>query len=227
MEKRNLEQRCAIKFCVQFNENATETYEKLRRSYRGHAVARTQVFRWYKAFLDSRERVEDESRCGRHCTSKMDENLTKVRDLVRSDRRLTEWSVVCWIWIAKTVHDSEKGFIVSGQRLRTLDAASRQCSLSHFHLREGIFGQKVVSVLPQPPNSPDLSPCDFFLFPKLKFHLKGRHFGNVDNIQKVVTDQLRALQHADFQHCYREWEQRLRWCVASQGNNFEGDNVDL
>jgi hypothetical protein len=28
---------------------------------------------------------------------------------------------------------------------------------------------------------------------KLKFHLKGRHFGTVDNIQKVVTDQLKAL----------------------------------
>jgi len=47
--------------------------------------------------------------------------------------------------------------------------------------------KKDIPVLPQPPYSSDLSPCDFFLFPKLKFHLKGRHFGNVDNIQKVVT----------------------------------------
>jgi hypothetical protein len=57
-------------------------------------------------------------------------------------------------------------------------------------------------------------------------HLKGRHFGTVDNIQKV-TEHLRALPHEDFQHCYREWEQRLQWFVASQGNYFEGDNVDL
>jgi len=49
----------------------------------------------------------------------------------------------------------------------------------------------------------------------------------VDNILKVMTDQLRALIHEDFQHCYREWEQLLRQCVASQGNYFEGDNVDL
>ena len=46
-------------------------------------------------------------------------------------------------------------------------------------------------------------------------------------IQKVVTEQLRALPHEDFQDCYREWEQRLRRCVASQGNYFEGDDVDL
>jgi hypothetical protein len=33
-----------------------------------------------------------------------------------------------------------------------------------------------------------MSPCDFFLFPKLKFHPKVRHFETVDNTQKVVTD---------------------------------------
>ena len=90
-----------------------------------------------------------------------------------------------------------------------------------------VLAKKGISVVQQPPYSPDLNPCDFFLFPKLKFHLKGRHFGTVDNIQKVVTDQLWALLHEDFQHCYREWKQRLRRCVASQGNYFEGDNVDL
>ena len=87
--------------------------------------------------------------------------------------------------------------------------------------------KKGIPVVPQPPYSPDLSLCDFFLFPKLKFHLQGHHFGTVDNIQKVVTDQLRALPHEDFQHCYWEWEQRLRWYVASQRNYFQGDNVDL
>jgi len=84
------------------------------------------------------------------------------------------------------------------------------------------LAEKGISVVLQPPYSPDLSPCDFFLFPKLKFHLKGCHLGTVDNIQKV-----RALPHEDFQHCYREWEQCLQQCVASQGNYFEGDNVDL
>jgi hypothetical protein len=66
-----------------------------------------------------------------------------------------------------------------------------------------------------------------FLFLKHKFHLKGRHFGTVDNILNAVTDQLRALPHEDFQHCYREWEQCLRQCLTSQGNYFEGNYVDF
>jgi hypothetical protein len=53
------------------------------------------------------------------------------------------------------------------------------------------------------------------------------HLGTVDNIQKVMTDQLRALPHEDFQHCYREWEQSLRRCVASEVNYFKGDKIDL
>jgi len=65
------------------------------------------------------------------------------------------------------------------------------------------------------------------LFPKLKFHLKGRHFGKVENIEKAVTDQLKEIPVSDYQRCYEEWEQRLRRCVASQGNYFEGDKLDL
>jgi hypothetical protein len=83
-----------------------------------------------------------------------------------------------------------------------------------------------IPVIPKPPYSPDPSLYDFLPSPKLKFHLKGCHFGTVDNIQKVVTEQLRTLPHEDFQHCYWEWE-RLWQCVASQGNYFEGDDVDF
>ena len=74
------------------------------------------------------------------------------------------------------------------------------------------------------PHSPDLSPCDFFLFPRLKNHLKGRNFGTMDNIQKSVNDELKPEA---FQHCYEQWKQRLRRCVAPQGNYFEGDILDL
>jgi len=82
-------------------------------------------------------------------------------------------------------------------------------------------------VVPQPLYSPDLSPYDFFLFPKLKFHLKGRHFGTVENIEKAVTDQPKAIPVSDYQRCYEEWEQRLRRYVASRGNYFERDKLDL
>jgi hypothetical protein len=82
-------------------------------------------------------------------------------------------------------------------------------------------------VVSQPPYSPDLSPCDFFLFPQQKNHLKGCHLGTLDNIQKSVTDELKDIPAETFQHCYEQWKQCLRRCVATQGNYFEGDNLDL
>ena len=52
----------------------------------------------------------------------------------------SEWSVVCSIWIAKLSTKFWPSNWVCGH----LDATSRQCSPSHCHLHERIFGQKRV-----------------------------------------------------------------------------------
>ena len=49
----------------------------------------------------------------------------------------------------------------------------------------------------------------------------------MENIEKAVTDQLKAIPVSDYQRCYEDWKQRLRRCVAFQGNYFEGDKLDL
>jgi len=45
-----------------------------------------------------------------------------------------------------------------------------------------ILAKKNIPVLPHPPYSPDLAPCAFYLFLKLKSKLKGHHFGTMENI---------------------------------------------
>ena len=89
MEERNFEQRCAIKFCVKLGETSIETFNKLKQAYGEHALSRSQVFKWFKAFSEGRESNEDEARSGRPSTSKTDNNVEIVGALVRSDRRLT------------------------------------------------------------------------------------------------------------------------------------------
>jgi hypothetical protein len=68
---------------------------------------------------------------------------------------------------------------------------------------KGSLDQKVYFSGSEAQYSTDLSPCNFFLFLRLKFHLKGRHFETGQH-PKVVTDQLRVHPHEDFQHCYQE-----------------------
>jgi hypothetical protein len=46
--------------------------------------------------------------------------------------------------------------------------------------------------------SPDLSPLDYSLFPKLKMKLKGLHFVDVGEIQGAISDELKKIQKEEF-----------------------------
>ena len=138
--------------------------------------------------------------------------------------------MLCKVWcffIKTSLKGSEKGHSRETRHCRQIDAPSRKLPMSHCPLRHRILDPKRHSCGSPAPYSPDLSPYDFSLFPKLKNFLKGRHFEILENIEKKVTDTLKALSVVDFQHCYQKWEQRLHWCVAAQGNYFEGENNDV
>ena len=50
-----------------------------------------------------------------------------------------------------------------------------------------------IAVLEQPPYSPDLAPCDFFLFPKVKDVIKETRFQDSEAIKTAVTRELLAI----------------------------------
>jgi len=58
--------------------------------------------------------------------------------------------------------------------------------------------QKNVTTLYHPPYCPDLSPQDYFLFPKLGMKLKGLHFAVIFEIQEAITDELWKFQKQEF-----------------------------
>jgi hypothetical protein len=65
--------------------------------------------------------------------------------------------------------------------------------------------------------SPDLAPCDFWLFPKLKTGLRGRRFATVDDIKENAEVGLRAVKKDDFKECFKAWEDRWSKCVCAEG----------
>jgi hypothetical protein len=83
-----------------------------------------------------------------------------------------------------------------------------------------------IPVVPHPPYSPDLAPCDFFLFPRLKSTLKGKRFQDVTEIQLNMTQQLQAIPKQAYQTCIEKWKDRWNHCIKSGGLYFEGNNFE-
>ena len=52
-------------------------------------MKKTAVYKWVKRFSEGRESVADEEKSGRTATSRTEQNITKVRQIVRENRRLT------------------------------------------------------------------------------------------------------------------------------------------
>ena len=78
-----------------------------------------------------------------------------------------------------------------------------------------------VPVVPQPPYSPDLSPPDFFLFPRLKSALKGKRFDSIEDIQANVKAALAEIPEQDFRVAFESWKSRLQKCIDAGGAYFE------
>ena len=79
-----------------------------------------------------------------------------------------------------------------------------------------------VTVLPHPAYSPDLAPCDFLLFPKLKFHLSGTKYKSRNALGSAIYQYLMSIPIQEYEHCFQKWIDRLKRCINAEGEYFEG-----
>jgi len=75
-----------------------------------------------------------------------------------------------------------------------------------------------MTTVPHPAYSPDLAPCIFYMFPKMKLQLKGRRLVSIEEIQAKSQQVLHTLTPADFNECFQKWQNRWDSC-----DYFEGD----
>ena len=76
--------------------------------------------------------------------------------------------------------------------------------------------------LEHPPYSPNLAPCDFFLFCKIKFVLKGTHFSDIDSIKMAATMELKKIPENAFQECFELRKKQMHKCFQVEGHYFKG-----
>ena len=61
-----------------------------------------------------------------------------------------------------------------------------------------------IKPIPQPPNSPDVACCDFWLFPKLR----GYHYETIAEIKEAVTKVIDTLTQEDFHGAFQKLLER-------------------
>ena len=73
-----------------------------------------------------------------------------------------------------------------------------------------------IKTVPLPPYSPDLAPCDFWLFPKLWV----RRYETIEEMKEAVTKVIDTVTQEDFHGAFQTLLERYK-CIAAGGLKFQ------
>jgi hypothetical protein len=76
-------------------------------------------------------------------------------------------------------------------------------------------------VLPYPPYSPDMSPPDFDLFPKIKKPLRGKRFRSIEEVSNVVTRVIRGINNEGVLAGIQDLPKRWTAVIKHNGDYIE------
>ena len=74
-------------------------------------------------------------------------------------------------------------------------------------------------IVPQLPYSPDLAPCDFGLFPKLR----GCRYETIREMKEALMKVSDMLPQYDFHGAFQKLLEGYNKCTAAKGDYLEGD----
>ena len=77
-----------------------------------------------------------------------------------------------------------------------------------------------IKIVPHPPNSPDLAPCDFWLFSKLR----GYHYETIKEMKEAVMKVIDTLTQEDFHGAFQNLLEQYKKCIAAGVDYFKGDS---
>lgn len=78
-----------------------------------------------------------------------------------------------------------------------------------------------VKLMTHPPYSPDLAPCDFFLFPTIKSKMRGMHFNSSEAAVAAYEQLVSEVTKETWHLCFDDWFIRMQKCIDFYGSYFE------
>ena len=76
-----------------------------------------------------------------------------------------------------------------------------------------------IKTVPHRPYCPDVGPCDFCLFPKLR----GCRYETIEEMKEAVTKVIDTLTQEDFPEAFEKLLERYKKCITAGGDYFEED----
>ncbi|GFR79423.1 transposase [Elysia marginata] len=211
-------------------ESAKLIHETLQTVCGDCACSYQTVCRWVKEFNEGKESLSDCPRPGRPKSCVNEQTIASIKKDTDKDPHIsvrelgdtnglscgTFHTIITVSPYEKAINGQRPKFSTSRTLLLYDSAGPHKARATTQSLRE--LG---IQVLPQPAYSPDLAPCYYWLFPILKDRIAGRKFDRIQDLAKAVNSELRTIPEEDYQGVFRQWQIRLKRCIASHGEYFE------
>ena len=209
------EQCICIKFCFKIGKTTMEMYQLLQQAYSEDAMGCTPVFDWFCRFKAGRTSVERDPRLGQPFFNS--EGIVHHEYTPDSQTINKEFYMEVLQSLRLSVRQKQPEKWRDGNWILHHNNAPAHTS----HLVQQFLAKHGTAQLRQPPYSPDLTPCDFFLFPRLKKVMKGHRFEAMEDPKRNSTKTLLNISKEEFAKCFQQWQKHWAKCVAAEGNYVE------
>jgi histone-lysine N-methyltransferase SETMAR len=114
-------------------------------------------------------------------------------------QKVTEQRVISGVKNMKILHDNAKPHVAK--------------IVKTYIENEGII------TIDHPPYSPDLAPCDFWLFSKIKRELSSHP--DVESLKSEITEVLQKIPKEEYLKTFKKYLERMQLCITNEGEYFE------
>ena len=197
-----LEELYAIKFCFKLGKNASKTHGILQTAFGSSFINRASVLSGKR---DSRKTGSLRG---------MMRGVGGVRKSIHRSWLAKGLGLLCWGFkrVQQEIPSEEASTIQFG----SVAFPPGQCTSPQLHPCHRLFDQDCLKIVPQPPYSPDLAPCDFWLFPKLR----GCRYETIEEMKEAVTKVIVTLTQENIHGAFQKLFERY---IAAGGDFFEVD----
>ena len=191
----------------------------MEKLYGDKCLSRLSIHNWFKRFKEGRKDLKEDKRSVRTRSNVNEENVEMLRKFIKKEPKSwyqrAKLSILCFILVlwrgllarichAHTEYREKRSWLL----LHDNAPAYHSTLLTDFSTKNGILTTN------HSPYSPDLAPCDFYLFGKLHLAMKGNRYADIETIQRSMTAILKIISTDEIKMSFHSLSDRAKSVVS-------------